>query len=125
MWTILKSKFDGEFVYIDIIDNGPGVHPEIKNRIFDPFFTTKEFGKGTGLGLSIVRNIIEQHGGEIRVVPAREGGAEVEIRSVITEKEDGNALSYTFTGAVTGDTMSGPLDLGEYLQARWTARRRT
>ena len=35
----------------------------------------------------------------------------------------GNALSFTFTGKVEGDTMSGELDLGEYLKARWSAKR--
>ncbi len=59
-----------------------------------------------------------------RPLRGRIEGTAVEIRSVVTEKEDGNALSYTFTGEVDGDAMAGPLDLGEYLQARWTARRR-
>jgi L-seryl-tRNA(Ser) seleniumtransferase len=51
-------------------------------------------------------------------------GAGVEMRSVVTEKQDGNSLRYTFEGTVSGDTMGGSLDLGEYLGARWTARRR-
>jgi L-seryl-tRNA(Ser) seleniumtransferase len=59
-----------------------------------------------------------------RPVRGRLDGSAVEIRSVVTEKEDGNSLVYTFTGTVDGDAMGGPLDLGEYLQARWTARRR-
>lgn len=52
-------------------------------------------------------------------------GADVEIRSSQTEKVDGNALHYTFTGTVEGDRMSGDLDMAEYLGGRWTARRRT
>ncbi len=35
----------------------------------------------------------------------------------------GDALSFTFTGKVDGQTMSGELDMGEYLKANWTARR--
>jgi L-seryl-tRNA(Ser) seleniumtransferase len=58
-----------------------------------------------------------------RGLTGRIDGAEVEIRSTHTEKEDGNALFYTFTGTVAGDTMSGDLDMAEYLQGRWTARR--
>jgi signal transduction histidine kinase len=47
-------------------------------KIWDPFFTTKE--KGTGLGLKIVRNIIDLHGGNIRIRNRSEGGALVTIR---------------------------------------------
>jgi len=50
-----------------VIDNGRGIPAEHLGQIFEPFFTTKSEGEGTGLGLSIVRNIIEQHRGEIRV----------------------------------------------------------
>jgi len=55
------------YVVVQIIDNGPGIPPDIKARIFDPFFTTKKAGEGTGLGLDIVRKIVEKHNGAIRV----------------------------------------------------------
>ena len=48
-----------------IADTGPGIAEEVQGRIFEPFFTTRV--KGSGLGLSIVRNIIESHGGSVRV----------------------------------------------------------
>ncbi|MCU0689638.1 MAG: ATP-binding protein [Phycisphaerales bacterium] len=51
-------------VHIDVIDNGPGIPPEIQRRIFEPFFTTKGI-RGTGLGLVVTRRIIEQHKGTI------------------------------------------------------------
>jgi L-seryl-tRNA(Ser) seleniumtransferase len=50
-------------------------------------------------------------------------GDSVRIRSAQGE-EHGDALDFTFSGTVTGDTMSGALDMGEYLTARWTAERR-
>ena len=59
-----------------------------------------------------------------RVLTGTIDGADVEIRSIQTEREDGNSLRYTFTGTVAGDTLSGSLDMGEYLDGRWTARRR-
>ena len=52
---------------VDIIDNGPGIPPEVKSRIFDPFFTTKPVGEGTGLGLDTVYRIVRQHRGDVRV----------------------------------------------------------
>jgi two-component system sensor histidine kinase HydH len=60
-------------VEILIDDDGAGVPAESRDRIFEPFFTTK--AKGSGLGLSIVHAIVTQHGGQIRVTDAPEGGA--------------------------------------------------
>src|SRR5215217_3150064 len=58
---------DGEVV-VEIIDDGPGIPPEVQRRIFEPFFTTKGPGVGTGLGLHIAYNIIfHKHRGEIQV----------------------------------------------------------
>lgn len=62
-------------IALEIGDSGPGVAPADRARIFEPFFTTKPDGKGTGLGLSIVRNIVEQHRGEISVGESHLGGA--------------------------------------------------
>jgi L-seryl-tRNA(Ser) seleniumtransferase len=49
-------------------------------------------------------------------------GNSVEIASAYTERH-GDALSFRFTGTVAGDSMSGTLDMGEYLTATWTARK--
>ena len=49
-------------------------------------------------------------------------GDAISLASVITERH-GDALNYRFAGKVAGGTMSGSLDLGEYLNATWTARR--
>lgn len=50
---------------LSVADNGPGIPEDIRERIFDPLFSTKSFG--VGLGLPLVRQIVEQHGGDIRV----------------------------------------------------------
>jgi len=52
---------------VEIIDNGGGIAPEIKDRIFEPFFTTKGVNEGTGLGLDIAARVVKNHGGDIRV----------------------------------------------------------
>jgi signal transduction histidine kinase len=63
----LQTRKDREFVCVSIIDNGPGIPEEIKNKVFDPFFTTKKIGQGTGLGLDVVSRIVKQHKGTISV----------------------------------------------------------
>lgn len=51
---------------VEIVDNGPGIPPEVQSHLFEPFFTTKPVGAGTGLGLIISNRIVaDRHGGEI------------------------------------------------------------
>jgi two-component system nitrogen regulation sensor histidine kinase GlnL len=50
-------------VKIDIIDNGPGIKPELMGQIFYPMITGR--AEGTGLGLSIAQSLINQHNGLI------------------------------------------------------------
>src|SRR5215469_12628471 len=58
-------RASGEFVEIDVTDDGPGIPPEQQPNIFVPFFTTKQ--KGTGLGLAICQRLVKSHGGSISV----------------------------------------------------------
>lgn len=51
-------------------DSGQGIPAELLGQVFRPMFTTKPEGKGTGLGLSICREIVRNHGGEIRIESA-------------------------------------------------------
>jgi len=50
---------------IEVIDNGPGITPEVMARVFEPFFTTKP--KGSGLGLAVSLKIIRSMGGDLTV----------------------------------------------------------
>jgi two-component system NtrC family sensor kinase len=54
-------------IRMSFTDDGPGIPEDVIGHIFEPFYTTKPVGKGTGLGLSICREIVRDHGGEIRV----------------------------------------------------------
>lgn len=63
----IRTWYENGTVQISIADSGKGISPEHVSRIFDPFFTTKPVGEGTGLGLAISHQIIQKHGGDIRV----------------------------------------------------------
>jgi signal transduction histidine kinase len=54
-------------VVVRVIDDGPGITPDVLNRIFDPFFTTKPVGEGTGLGLDIAMRLVHRHQGTLDV----------------------------------------------------------
>jgi signal transduction histidine kinase len=60
-------------VEIAVSDTGPGIPAEVGRRLFEQFFTTKP--QGTGLGLSISRQIVEEHGGQIRWTSTPGAGA--------------------------------------------------
>ena len=74
----IDVRANHEAVDVAFADDGQGISEDLLEKIWDPFFTTKE--KGTGLGLKIVRNIIDLHGGNIRIRNRSEGGALVTIR---------------------------------------------
>ncbi len=77
----VRARAEAHEVVVEVIDNGPGVPPERRDKVFDPFFTTKEVGAGTGLGLSLSLDIIEKHGGLIEIDDAPSGsGALFRVR---------------------------------------------
>ena len=57
----------GDYVTIEVEDNGIGIPRDMHEKIFEPFFTTKEEGQGTGLGLSTVLNFVQQSYGAVTV----------------------------------------------------------
>jgi PAS domain S-box-containing protein len=76
----VRARPDGPGkILLEVADSGPGVSEDDRERIFEPFFTTKTDGKGTGLGLPIVRNLVEQHRGEITVGRSELGGASFRV----------------------------------------------
>jgi signal transduction histidine kinase len=77
----LRLRDEGEWVCLEVKDNGPGMSDEVRRRLFEPFFTTKPVGVGTGLGLSVAYFIVaEQHRGTLEVAAAPGEGARFIIR---------------------------------------------
>lgn len=75
----VRTSRAGDFLAVEVEDDGPGVPEELRLRIFDAFFTTKEPGEGTGLGLDIAGRIVMRHHGDIRVTEADGGGARFRV----------------------------------------------
>lgn len=75
--TVAARRHGSQHVVITITDTGVGIPPEAVKRILDFEYTTKE--KGLGLGLPIAKEIIEAHGGKIRIESQPGKGTEVEL----------------------------------------------
>ena len=76
----IETKGTASEVEVRIRDNGPGIPSDVLPRIFDPFFTTKDVGEGTGLGLSIVHELVQAHGGSIKVDTKLGEGTEFTVK---------------------------------------------
>ncbi|WP_025765267.1 sensor histidine kinase [Dyadobacter tibetensis] len=61
----IKTYLQNSHKIIEVMDNGTGIVPEAIDKIFVPFFTTKK--TGSGIGLSLSKQIMQMHGGDLRV----------------------------------------------------------
>ena len=61
------APFSGDFLALDVSDNGNGIPSSAMPHLFEPFFTTKGVGQGTGLGLSMVHGILRRAEGYVTV----------------------------------------------------------
>ena len=106
-------------------DTGPGVPKELRATLFEPFITTRAAGEGMGLGLSISRDIVEWHGGSLRLLPEGPGATFVVTlplgRATITES--GSESTPNPTPISQGSAAPHPPESGADRQPR-TARPR-
>lgn len=67
---VLRARRDREVVRIEVLDEGPGISPEVISRVFERFYRTDDSRSrdegGSGLGLAIARWVVDLHGGRIR-----------------------------------------------------------
>ena len=74
---IVRTALKGRRVLLEVEDNGPGIPVRVRDQLFSPFFSTK--GKGAGLGLAMVRKIMDQIGGDVRLVSRDGKGTKVSL----------------------------------------------
>ncbi len=84
----VSSELEGDYIVVQVADDGPGIPAANIVRIFDPFFTTKPVGKGTGLGLSICYGIIKKMGGDIEVRSTVDAGTTFRVKIPMPKDED-------------------------------------
>jgi signal transduction histidine kinase len=75
--SITISARGGE---LHVIDEGPGMSAEERERAFDRFWRGGKSGSGSGLGLAIVKRLVEIDGGTVTLLQARGGGLDAVIR---------------------------------------------
>lgn len=105
-WIALEVESNEERLKISVLDNGPGISLELRDRVMQPFFTTKEIGKGTGLGLSISKGIIDKHAGEFYIDPDYIDGAcfvvELPLKQKSCDPKDDNEDNGSGVGGING-----------------------
>ena len=79
----------GNYVMVQVSDEGGGIPPDKLQKVFEPFYTTRAEEGGTGLGLAVSYRIIERHQGMLTVESAPGQGATFIIRLPLPEPEDG------------------------------------
>jgi signal transduction histidine kinase/CheY-like chemotaxis protein len=102
---IRTRRASSDRLALDVIDDGPGILPEILPRIFDPFFTTKPPGVGTGLGLSIAYGVAHDHDGGIAVESRPDCGTVVTLELPVSAAASAAVASVSRVGS---RTVSGP-----------------
>ena len=76
--SLVVTVADEKYV-LKIHDNGTGIEEKNVSTIYDPFFTTKPTSEAAGVGLYLSREIVQNHGGDIRVVSVKDEYTEFTI----------------------------------------------
>lgn len=92
---VTRDAFE-PFAYLDVEDTGPGIAPGERERVMERFYRVLGTNtEGSGLGLAIVREIVQQHGGEVSIedhvyqASPRLAGARLRVTLRLAESEAG------------------------------------
>jgi two-component system, cell cycle sensor histidine kinase and response regulator CckA len=99
----------GQYVSLEVRDEGVGIDAKVLPRIFEPFFTTKLVNKGTGLGLATVYGIVKQNGWYIRVDSEPDKGASFRLYMPRATSTGAPAVTHVVRAAPSpvADTFTG------------------
>jgi len=82
----ISARWELDRVVVRVVDDGPGIAPDIEPQIFDAFFTTKPPGQGLGLGLEITRRLVRRYRGDI-AVESRPGRTEFRVSLAVEQPQ--------------------------------------
>jgi hypothetical protein len=90
-----RSIAPGDYVVIQVIDNGQGMPPGVRERALEPFFTTKAPGVGSGLGLAMVSAFVEEASGRLDIDSEAGRGTTVTIQLRRAQTEANSSVNDT------------------------------
>jgi PAS domain S-box-containing protein len=90
----------GDYVALEVSDEGAGMTPEVAERATEPFFTTKKEGKGTGLGLAMASGFLQQSRGRLEIESRLEEGTLIRMLFPISHLQEAEEKSGRSVGAV-------------------------
>jgi PAS domain S-box-containing protein len=79
---------EGDYVALEVTDEGTGMTPDVIERATEPFFTTKTQGKGTGLGLAMASGFVQQSRGRLEIESEAGKGATMRFLFPVTREEE-------------------------------------
>jgi two-component system, OmpR family, sensor histidine kinase KdpD len=89
---VLRARQRRDSVLLEVIDHGPGVPDELKERIFEPFQRVDDHHGGVGLGLAVAKGFAEAMGGTIAAATTPGGGLTVRVTLPMAASEARSAL---------------------------------
>jgi two-component system sensor histidine kinase KdpD len=89
---VLRARQQQDTVLLEVIDHGPGVPDQLKERIFEPFQRVDDHHGGVGLGLAVAKGFAEAMGGTIAAATTPGGGLTVRVRLPMATSEAKSAL---------------------------------
>ncbi len=110
---VADHELKGDYVRLDIIDEGVGMSEVVLVHAFEPFFTTKDVGKGSGLGLAQTHGFARASGGVVRITSAPDCGTTVSLFLPRTRKSLASADASPADMAIEAAPSVGQLLLVE------------
>jgi two-component system sensor histidine kinase KdpD len=109
--VLVRSRLVGSRLVVRVVDRGPGIPENLRERIFEPFYRGPgaASGTGSGLGLAIARGFIEANGGEVEVESLPGQGSSFVVTFVLADPDPPSAVPYAGIPGIRNSGRGGEL----------------